>query len=135
MQCEIWMSVIDSQGLKNLIDKGYQAALNQEILLELINMPVRVRIQLFEDFNFSHFGKSDNACLITDEFQSLPNALREWYSDIVYLPFENMMVPAPAQQDTLLKCRYGDYMKPIHEPNMHDGIFLDPDIPYTKYKK
>lgn len=97
MQCEIWMSVIDSQGLKNLIDKGYQAALNQEILLELINMPVRVRIQLFEDFNLSHFGKSDNACLITDEFQSLPNALREWYSDIVYLPFENMMVPAPAQ--------------------------------------
>ena len=36
--------------------------------------------------------------------------------------------------DLVGMCRYGDYMKPIHEPNMHDGIFLDPDIPVDNFE-
>lgn len=62
-----------------------------------------------------------------------PIMQREWYSDVVYLPFENMMVPAPAGYDSLLKLRYGDYMTPARVPSMHEGIFLDPDHPYTNY--
>lgn len=133
MQREIWMSIVDPEGLKEVIDKGHTLAMNTGILLELMNMPLRDRMKMFEEFNVSQFGKSESVCFITDYFLGSPSVLREWYSDVVYLPFEHMMVPAPAGYDNLLKCRYGEYMTPVQRPNMHDGIFLDPDTPYTKY--
>lgn len=135
MQREIWMSVVDAQKLKELLDQGYRPALDTESLLELIHMPMRERMKVFEDFNLCQFGKSQKVCFITGSFLYGLNVsvLREWYSDTIYLPFENIMVPAPAGYDSLLKYRYGDYMTPIQSPTQHNGIFLDPDVPYTKY--
>ncbi len=133
MQREIWMSVADPEGLKKLIDQGQSMAMGAEVLMELLKMQVRERLDVFEQFNLSQFGKSSEVCFITDYFLEIPSVKREWYSEVVYLPFENMMVPAPAEYEKYLKCRYGDYMAPVQAPNMHDGIFLDPETPYTKY--
>lgn len=133
MQREIWMSVVNAQKLNEILNQGYQPALDTQSLLELIHMPMRERMKIFEDFNLSQFGKSQKVCFITDYFLNEPDVLREWYSDTVYLPFENIMVPAPAGYDSLLKCRYGNYMMPVQSPNKHSGIFLNPDVPYTKY--
>lgn len=133
MQCEIWMSVVNPQGLKEMIEQGAGLAMDSEILIELLKMQIRDRMKMFEDFNVSQFGKSERVCFITDHFLGSPSVLREWYSNVEYLPFENLMVPVPAGYDSLLNCRYGEYMKPVQRPNMHDGIFLDPETPYTKY--
>jgi len=133
MQREIWMSVVDPEGLKKLIDQGQSMAMGAEVLMELLKMQVRERLDVFEQFNLSQFGKSSEVCFITDYFLEIPSVKREWYSEVVYLPFENMMVPAPAEYEKYLKCRYGDYMAPVQAPNMHEGIFLDPETQYTKY--
>lgn len=135
MQREIWMSVVDAKGLLGLLDKGYKPAMDAQVLIALTDMQLRERMKIFEEFNASQFGKSTKVDYITDYFAGVESVQREWYSDIVYLPFENMMVPAPVGYDHLLKCRYGDYMTPAKIPNLHDGIFLDPDKPYTKYMK
>jgi len=133
MQREIWMSIVEPERLKGLIDRGQQLALDADILLELLRMPIRERMKMFEDFSASRFGASSRVNFLTDDFVGYPNMLREWYADTVYLPFENMAVPAPAAYESLLSCLYGDYMTPAQIPNMHEGIFLDPDASYTQY--
>ena len=133
MQREIWMSIVEPERLKGLIDRGQQLALDADILLELLRMPIRERMKIFEDFSASRFGASSRVNFLTDDFVGYPNMLREWYADTVYLPFENMAVPAPAAYESLLSCLYGDYMTPAQIPNMHEGIFLDPDASYTQY--
>lgn len=133
MQREIWMSIVEPERLKGLIDRGQQLVLDADILLELLRMPIRERMKMFEDFSASRFGASSRVNFLTDDFVGYPNMLREWYADTVYLPFENMAVPAPAAYESLLSCLYGDYMTPAQIPNMHEGIFLDPDASYTQY--
>ena len=44
----------------------------------------------------------------------------DYYKDIVKLPFENMMINAPAMYDALLKNAYGDYMKLVHAGGLHN---------------
>lgn len=58
-------------------------------------------------------------------------------SDVVMLPFENIMVPAPRDYDAVLRRTYGDYLQfpPLEKRGTwHQDMFLvDPDIPYSKF--
>lgn len=135
IQREIWMSVVEPQAFMGMIDQGRKPALDVSLFTELLKRPIRERIKMLEEFNISQFGKSDKVQFITDFLWDYPGLPREWYADIVYLPFENIMVPAPAGYDNILRQRYGDYMKPVQGASLHEGLFWDPDEPYTKYVK
>lgn len=135
MQREIWMSVVNPQAFMEMIDEGRKPALDVSIFTELLKRPVRERIQMLEEFNVSWFGKFDKVQFVTDFLWDYPGLPREWYTDVVYLPFENIMVPAPAEYDHILRHRYGDYMTPVQGASLHEGLFWDPDEPYTKYVK
>lgn len=133
MEQEIWLSIVNPEGFKEAVERGNRLALDADIIMELLYMDVRERMKMIEDFNAARCGMLSQVGFITDEFAGIPSVLREWYSDTVYLPFENRMVPAPAEYDRILKCRYGNYMAPAQVPNQHDGIFLDPDVPCIYY--
>ena len=45
------------------------------------------------------------------------------YQKVVQLPFENIIVPAPADYDTVLKAEYGDYMTPVRGGADHEYPF------------
>lgn len=135
MQREIWMSIVNPQAFVAMIEQGRKPVLDTSLFKELLRMPIRERIRMFEEFNISQFGKSNKVQFITDFLWGHPGLPQEWYSDIVYLPFENLMVPAPAEYDNILKQRFGDYMVPVQGKSDHEGIFWDPDVPYTKYMK
>lgn len=47
----------------------------------------------------------------------------EWFERTVYLPFENIMVPAPADYDKVLKVLFGNYMVPVRTGSMHGYPF------------
>lgn len=47
---------------------------------------------------------------------------KEWFSDCVWLPFENIMVPAPIGFSEILTAIYGDYMTPVQSIT-HDYPF------------
>lgn len=36
---------------------------------------------------------------------------KSWYDRTVYLPFENLEIPVPAEYDAVLRAEYGDYMR------------------------
>lgn len=88
----------------------------------------------FETFNLNHFGKSENINLITDEITNdSPSKNREYYREIVYLPFENIYVPAPKEYEKILSLQYGNWHEYVQGGSDHEGILLDPDTPYTNY--
>ncbi len=60
---------------------------------------------------------------------------KSWYREVVYLPFEDLMLPAPVDYDKVLRQQYGDdYMTPRRAPALHGGFaVLDAEHPYTDY--
>lgn len=48
---------------------------------------------------------------------------KEWFDEIVYLPFENIRIPVPAEYDKFLTARYGDWRKPVKGAAGHDYPF------------
>lgn len=45
---------------------------------------------------------------------------KEWYEDVIYLPFENIQIAAPKNYDGVLTATYGDYMTPERNTASHD---------------
>lgn len=42
---------------------------------------------------------------------------KEWYRERIYLPFENIKLPAPVGYEAALTAMYGDYMTPVRTPS------------------
>ena len=57
---------------------------------------------------------------------------RDWYSETILMPFEDIQMPVPIGYDEILKNQYGDYMTPVKAPNMHGTTIFDPDRPYKE---
>lgn len=54
--------------------------------------------------------------------------------NIVWLPFEDTLMPVPATYDEILTRHFGDYMKPVEGGALHSGFdALDADRPYQDY--
>lgn len=60
---------------------------------------------------------------------------KEWYSDTIYMPFEDIQMPVPVGYDNILTNQYGDYMTPVQAPSMHGGVIFDSERPYTEVLK
>lgn len=48
---------------------------------------------------------------------------KEWYQDVVFLPFENVEVAAPCGYKQVLQVLYGDYMEFVQGTSCHDYPF------------
>lgn len=55
------------------------------------------------------------------------------FKETVWLPFENIMVPAPGDYDYFLRQEFGDnYMTPIQAPSAHGELIFSTDRCYTE---
>ena len=45
---------------------------------------------------------------------------KEWYDEVVYMPFHGFQMPVPKEYDKILKGMYGDYMIPVQGTASHD---------------
>lgn len=89
---------------------------------------------LFSQFDWNKSGKVACLNMIVYPLKKLIRK-KEWYQDVVLLPFENIMMPVPAKYDEILSARYGDYMKPAKAPSLHGTIVFDTERPYTEVIK
>lgn len=60
---------------------------------------------------------------------------KDWYSETVYMPFEDIQMPVPIGYDKILTNQYGDYMTPVKAPSYHGGVIFDTERPYTEVLK
>lgn len=50
---------------------------------------------------------------------------KEYYDNVVMMPFENTQIPVPAGYDHILKKKYGDYMRLVKSGGGHEYPFTD----------
>lgn len=50
---------------------------------------------------------------------------KDWYGQIISMPFENITIPVPIGYDNILKTKYRDYMVPIRE-DLHNYPYYAP---------
>lgn len=60
---------------------------------------------------------------------------KEWYSDTLYMPFEDILMPVPVGYDEILTNQYGDYMTPVKAPSCHGGVIFDAERSYKEVLK
>lgn len=140
MEKLLWSTVVNPYGvlakLKEELRMGKRAVSDIEVLLGVVKEPdPRVKFRLFEEFNLSHFGETEEVNYIMEEIRpsNYKSLKTEWFHEVVYLPFENIMIPAPAQYGEVLTRCYGDWKQFVQGGGCHKNIILDPDIPYREY--
>lgn len=56
--------------------------------------------------------------------ESVPRYKKEWFQEIIRLPFESIEVPVPKGYDEILRVSFGeDYMTPVRDMSGHDYPF------------
>ena len=50
---------------------------------------------------------------------------KKYYDKAIRIPFENTTIPVPYAYDSILKKKYGDYMKLVHTWDSHDYPFFE----------
>lgn len=65
----------------------------------------------------------------------MPNiyCLKEWVEELVDAPFEYLTVKIPKESDAYLTSHFGNWHKFVRGGSCHNGIFFDPERPYTEY--
>lgn len=131
----LWIGIVDPDVILRLLEQDGQSLLNREFLLDYMKKDRRERFRIFEAFNGSHSDESRMVNFITDEIcpGGYRSVQREWFRETVYLPFENIQIPAPVEYDRILRRWYGDYEQFVRGTSCHEGIILDPDMPYREY--
>ena len=134
VQQDVWQTVVNSKRMRYYVEQGVSFHVESDILLDLLNLPVRERFREFETLALSHYGVSEKFNYIVSEIRhSSKSRKKEWYSDTVYLPFEYLEIPAPACYDDVLKNQYGNYHQLIKGTSGHGRLFFDTNMPYRYY--
>lgn len=72
----------------------------------------------------------DYSILLGRNVDKIKRYPKEWYSEIIQLPFFEYSFPAPKYYHEVLTLLYGDYMKPIKGVASHSLIVIDCDRSY-----
>lgn len=78
--------------------------------------------------------KTEFVSLLSLQFDNLDHAVRSSsLNDIIEVDFEFLKMPIFASYDEHLKLKYGDYMTPTMNPNLHGDVIFDTTIGYEEY--
>lgn len=130
----------NNQGSKNKIIRNIRYVITlilQKTIFKLINTDKIVDKYMSSVKKYNDV--SDKVSLITHNLSIVKKywCYKKDLEEIVYIPFENMEVPAPKNYSGMLRNMYGDYMAfpPIEKRGVwHEGIIeFDPDTPYKEF--
>ena len=103
---------------------GEKTAIPKDLLLKFLNLPLKEKGALFENYCLSCFYDSQ---YLTYNFYG-QRFKKESFRDVVYLPFENTIMPCPIGYDEFLTELYNDW----HEIRIDDPTqyFFSVDFSY-----
>ena len=59
---------------------------------------------------------------------------REWFDDVIEMPFEDTSICVPKNYDEILTKTYGDWRTPVYNSSIHEMYILDVDTPFSVKK-
>jgi len=121
-------------------DKVRQAVQNKEnflnpydTILSFLNLPYKMRAQQLDRFLAKNYFESPYVSELA--YQTIRQRRRAYkaksFKDVVYLPFETIEIPAPADYDATLTDDFGDWHKMIRTDGHLNTYSVD--IPYKEY--
>lgn len=137
IQSELLQIVNDPKSFLEKIQAGYHPTLTIDLIQELIKMSPRDVFNQYEQFSLGKFGYTKYVGYLQEQLGTHEAGMPlEWYTNVVYLPFENIMLPAPKEYEKVLINRYGsnfmEFPKESQRGNWHN-IHFDADKPFTYY--
>lgn len=133
----IWDCIYNREAIRNNLenpDIWKLFAIDKSMVLELINLSYQDTMRCFEDFCNSHlYDTNILRCWSSEVMGNLyKHYEREWFEEVIYMPFCDMTIPVPAGYEKILKMEYGNWKIPVIGGSLHDGMVIDPDIPYKE---
>ena len=133
----LWSSIVNPKVIIKAMEEGQKLYLATDFLISFLQKNVQEKFKIFESFNRSCLGQSQKVNYLIDEMYpdeiSCKSVKKEWFRDIVYLPFEYLQIPAPAEYDKILTQCYGDYHQFVQGGSAHEDIVMVPELPYKEY--
>ena len=133
---EIFIAACNKKFMRQLLETYSQQnfCLKEEQLRDLIDKPLNVRGKILEEqfslFDFDSEYVNATWKLYTGKHHE-GNWRREWFNETIYLPFEEISVPAPKDFDPLLQSDYGDWRSKVIVPK--HVVDSSADLSYKKY--
>ena len=59
---------------------------------------------------------------------------REWFDDVIEMPFEDTSICVPRNYDEILTKTYGDWRTPVYNSSIHEMYVLDVNTPFSAKK-
>lgn len=133
----LWVSMTEPKIVIKALESGQKLYLSADFLIDFLQKNIREKFKIFESLNLSCFGQTQKVNYLIHEICpdgiSYKSVNKEWFHNPIYLPFEHICVPVPAEYDKILTQCYGDYHQFVRGGSAHDDIVLEPDIPYKEY--
>ncbi len=122
--------------IRNAIQNNQKFIISHEELKKFLSRPFRERGGIYDSFMNKNFFMSEHIGEIRDH--CLTKGHKSYHSkdftNVTYLPFERIELPAPADYDSVLTSCYGsNWRTPIYT-HSHANIYST-DIPWTEYFK
>ena len=57
---------------------------------------------------------------------------KEWFDELITIPFEFTDIVCPKAYDPILRTQYGDYVKFVKGGQIHSMVLIDSDTPFTE---
>ena len=129
----IYAATINPNLIRDAMQKNQQLLVDYDSLQKFIKLPYKQRGMRLENLLAKHFLQAEHVSEVRDfciEQRRRFYHLKD-FSDVTYLPFEKIEVPAPVGYDSFLTDQYGEWRKPVIG-SVHSR-FYSTEIPWTEY--
>ena len=133
---EMLISISHIELIKNALHTNQNLVLSKDYLENFLQLPFRQRNAIYNDFagkiffDASKVGRILSYRFPTEKILAFDT---KDFEQTVYLPFEEIELPAPSGWENCLVAQYGDWRKMIYT-HTHSKDY-SADIPYTEYCK
>ena len=131
---ELLLAITHTDIVKNALQNNQRMLIQRETMENFLKLPLRHRVAHYNNFTGKHFFNSPKVGRILS--YRFPNEKRlafdtKDFDETVYLPFEEIELPAPAGWENCLTAQYGDWRKMIFTHTHSKDWSVD--IPYYEY--
>jgi len=128
---ELFTAVCDYPAVVNRALNDDKFINDWSVIESLINTDADKKFEFFRTYAAGMFDLSQSVHFLYDS-RKAPQQ-KALYRATVYLPFESIELPAPADYEQVLTACFGYWHKFAYKPAKHLGIIHSPDIPYREF--
>ena len=136
---ELIKAVADTNGMGNLTADELEHWLTviENVCRQKIDREGNIKNQLYKLLCYMYAlyseEETDRIALIAQYLDSGCSVYpKECYADSIRMPFDEITIPIPMGYDTVLKLKYGDYMKNVRTGGGHDYPYYEKQQDYLK---